>query len=178
MLITYEATIQNTLRFKYKRRAMVSTLALVGMLLQACQTSLTSQKPDPALSMLNSVAMEVQRITRRVNEIQQTNNATYREPVMNDQRLETKILNTDYVGPPNYLLQELARRIGYRFVASGIQNSPSGRLRDSVRNPLNVIVKAQQETVINLIREVGSQLGGNAIVSVSEPSKLIRLELL
>ena len=156
----------------FKNTAAVS----ICLISSACLSRMPPPTTDPALSLLNSVAVEVSTMTRQVSEIQQASYTTFNEPRVTDPALLSEISVLDYVGSPTHLLQELATRIGYSYVQLGSQ---TGQLKEQpMPFSTTVTVRARRQSVITIVREVAAQVGNGIVVSVSETQQELRLEFL
>lgn len=79
--------------------------------------------------------------------------------------LEIDLINVDYIGMPQELLQTLAYRYGYRFVEVG--------QRQQLRS-INVNVK--QARPVDILQTIGQQVDQRADVVLSLSSRTIRLQ--
>jgi hypothetical protein len=142
----------------------------------ACKTIGAPPSTDPALLLLESVANEVRTITQQVSEIQQTNEPIYRELIPSDSRLLAKVNVLDYVGSPANLLQKLAARIGYSYLELGSYTFENRHRATPFA--ISIVIRAKEQTVLNIIRDVAAQVGNGIVVSVSERQQEITLEYL
>lgn len=72
----------------------------------------------------------------------------------------------EWIGPIGTLLESLAEKAGYRFVAGG-RTPPA---------PLVVSVSAEEEALIFVLRDVGLQAGAGALVVVDAARGEVRLD--
>lgn len=77
----------------------------------------------------------------------------------------TRAMTLTWVGPPEDLLRLAADRASYTFLTVG----------DAPPTPLVVTVDAQNETVIDILRDVGLQLGVRADVRVDSTRRMVEL---
>ncbi len=87
------------------------------------------------------------------------------QPIVNAPEELTRAMTITWVGPPDQLLRKLADRSSYNFIALG--NRPPV--------PLVVNVDVQNEPVIEILRDIGLQLGVRADVRVDSERKIIEL---
>ena len=78
--------------------------------------------------------------------------------------LNTDLVDIDFIGSPQEILQTFALRYGYRYVEIG---------KYKRINPVNIrVVKASPE---NVLRNIGYQIDRSADVTLDQKSKTIRL---
>jgi len=77
----------------------------------------------------------------------------------------TRAMTLTWVGPPEDLLKRVADRASYSLLTVG----------DAPPTPLVVTVDAQNETVIDILRDVGLQLGVRADVRVDSMRRMVEL---
>lgn len=87
------------------------------------------------------------------------------QPIHNAPEELSRAITITWVGPPEQILRKLADRASYNFVALG--NRPPV--------PLVVNIDVQNEPVIEILRNVGLQLGVRADVKVDSERKIIEL---
>lgn len=78
--------------------------------------------------------------------------------------LQQDLINVDYIGMPQELLQTIAYRYGYRYVEVGH--------RQQLRS---INVKVANATPTDVLRSIGQQIDRQADVVLSLPSRTIRL---
>ncbi|HAU68021.1 MAG TPA: hypothetical protein DCW52_06440 [Gammaproteobacteria bacterium] len=157
---------------RFKNTILVS----ICLISSACLSRISLPTTDPALTLLNSVAVDVSTMTRQVSEVQQASYPRFSEPNVTDPALLSKISVIDYVGSPTRLLQELATRIGYTYIQLGSQTGQYSE--QPMPFTTTVSVRARQQSVINIVREIAAQVGNGIVVSVSESQQELRLEFL
>lgn len=79
--------------------------------------------------------------------------------------MQLDLINVDFIGMPQELLQTIAYRYGYRFIEVG----PRQQLR-------SINVKVEQTSPVEVLRTIGLQVDRNADVVLSVPSRTIRLQ--
>lgn len=87
------------------------------------------------------------------------------EPIHNAPEELQRAMTLSWVGPPEQVLRKLADRASYNFIALG--NRPPV--------PLVVNVDVQNQPVIEILRDIGLQLGVRADVRVDSTRQMIEL---
>jgi len=87
------------------------------------------------------------------------------EPIHNAPEELSRAITITWVGPPEQILRKLADRASYNFLSLG--NRP----------PISLVVNVdvQNEPVIEVLRDIGLQLGVRADVKVDSERKIIEL---
>jgi defect-in-organelle-trafficking protein DotD len=75
------------------------------------------------------------------------------------------VLDIDYQGPPQPLLEALAYRYGYRYTESGERS----HLQD-------ISIHADKRRVLDVLRDLSGQIDTEADVTLDKPNKIIRLD--
>ena len=114
-----------------------------------------AEAADRAAQALETLsAIENQRTPARV------------EPLIDDVPAELRrSLSVKWAGPISPLTEAVAARIGYRFLTSG--NTPA--------IPVIVTVDARQTPAVNLLRDIGYQMGRRGELIVDPASKTIEV---
>jgi defect-in-organelle-trafficking protein DotD len=87
------------------------------------------------------------------------------QPIHNAPSELMRAMTITWVGPPEQLLRRAASRASYTFLAVG----------DAPPVPLSVNIDAENKPVIDILRDVGLQLGLRADVKVDSERRLVEL---
>jgi len=77
-----------------------------------------------------------------------------------------RALTFDWTGPVEPLIEELTRKAGYRYGIIG--NKPS--------LPITISMRANNKPLINVLRDIGIQMGARADLKVDAQSRMIEVQ--
>lgn len=153
-------------------RFVPKTAAIVGilLLLAACQmperNAQVVASPDKVSLMLAEAADKASTSLESLAAIeQQKSSGIAVQPIVNAPEELSRAITLTWVGPPEQVLRKLADRASYSFVTLG--NRPPV--------PLVVNVDVQNQPVIEVLRDVGLQLGVRGDVKVDSQREIIEL---
>jgi len=122
--------------------------------------------PDKVSLMLAEAADKASNSLQTLAAIEQTKSPGVAvQPITNAPDELMRAMTITWVGPPEQLMRKLADRASYNFIALG--NRPPV--------PLVVNVDVQNEPVIEILRDIGLQLGVRADVKVDSERQMIEL---
>ena len=154
------------------RRSIGACCALIGtaVLLSACHAPKREAQvvasPDKVSLMLAEAADKASNSLEALAAIEQTRSPGVAvQPIHNAPDQLSRAMTITWVGPPEQVLRKLADRASYNFVALG--NRPPV--------PLVVNVDVQNQPVIEILRDIGLQLGVRADVKVDSARQIIEL---
>lgn len=160
-----------TLNFIHARTISGSAVALSMLLaLSACavpqrQAQVVSS-PDKVSLMMAEAADRASTSLETLAAIeQQKSPGVAVQPIHNAPEELARAITITWVGPPEQVLRKLADRASYNFVALG--NRPPV--------PLVVNIDVQNQPVIEILRDIGLQLGVRGDVKVDSERKIIEL---
>ncbi len=157
--------------FKAEKKFIPLALAAICVMLGACEMTpkrnpqvVTS--PDKVSLMLAEAADRASNSLQTLAAIeQQKSPGVAVQPIHNAPEELARAMTLTWVGPPEQVLKKLADRASYNFIALG--NRPP--------LPLVVNVDVQNEPVIEILRDIGLQLGVRADVKVDSERQMIEL---
>lgn len=148
--------------------AALSTIAV--LLLGGCQlperNAQVVTSPDKVSLMLAEAADKASTSLETLAAIEQKKSPGVAvAPINNAPEELTRAISVSWVGPPEQILRKLADRAGYSFVTLG--NRPPV--------PLIINLDVQNQPVIEVLRDIGLQLGVRADVKVDAESGIVEL---
>jgi len=148
---------------------LCACLAL-SLMLSACgppkRNAQVVASPDKVSLMLAEAADRASNSLETLAAIEQTKSPGVAvQPIHNAPEELSRAMTITWVGPPEDLLRKLADRASYNFVALG--NRPPV--------PLVVNTDVQNMPVIEILRDIGLQLGVRADVKVDSTRQIIEL---
>lgn len=157
------------------RKINILSICLLGILLSACSGSVfknTKSEPQVVSSpnkvslMLAEAADKTSNALEELAAIEQEKSpAVAVQPIHNAPSELRRAVTLKWVGPAEQVARLLADRASYTFLAIG--NAPPV--------PLVVNVDAANEPVIEVLRDLGLQLGGRADIKVDSVRKVVEL---
>ena len=156
-----------------KNLLLLSALVLIPAFMTGCTYKRAEQRdpqvvasPDKVSLMLAEAADKASNALETLAAVEQSRSpAVAVQPIHNAPPELTRAMTITWVGPAEQLLHKLADRASYTFITVG----------DRPPSPLTVNVDAQNETVIDLLRSVGLQLGVRADVKVDSTRRMVEL---
>jgi defect in organelle trafficking protein DotD len=122
--------------------------------------------PDKVSLMMAEAADKASNSLQALAAIEQTKSpAVAVQPIHNAPEELARAVTITWVGPPEQILLKLADRASYNFVTLG--NRPPV--------PLVINVDVQNQPVIEILRDIGLQLGVRGDVKVDSTRKIIEL---
>jgi len=161
--------MQNT--HDIKRFIPVTALSAVAILaLAGCQlperNAQVVASPDKVSLMLAEAADKASNSLETLAAIEQKKSPGVAvAPISNAPEELARAITITWVGPPEQIIRKLADRASYNFVTLG--NRPPV--------PLVVNIDVQNEPVIEVLRDIGLQLGVRGDVKVDAEKKIIEL---
>jgi defect-in-organelle-trafficking protein DotD len=152
-------------------KRLVPVLAACGAIaLSACQlperNAQVVASPDKVSLMLAEAADKASNSLQTLAAIEQDRSpAVAVQPITNAPEELSRAVTLTWVGPPEQVLRKLADRASYNFVTLG--NRPPV--------PLVVNIDVQNKPVIEVLRDIGLQLGVRGDVKVDSEQKMIEL---
>lgn len=147
------------------KKTIVGASVAVAMLLTGCQsTTTTSLNP---VSPLNIIAQESQKAVIAQQSLKTAQSAQLRELQVKQARFNVDVLNVNYIGTPQVLLNSVATHFGYRYLEAGPERALS------VVNFTNRKVTANE-----LVKDVGVFVNGQANIVIDHQNKTIVLQTL
>lgn len=122
--------------------------------------------PDKVSLMLAEAADKASNSLQTLAAIEQTRSPGVAvQPITNAPEELMRAMTLTWVGPPEQILRKLADRASYNFLALG--NRPPV--------PLVINIDVQNKPVIEILRDIGLQLGVRADVKVDAERQMIEL---
>lgn len=143
-------------------------------MLSACAGNFKSQPRDPQVVtspdkvslMLAEAADKASNALETLAAVEQSRSpAVAVQPIHNAPPELTRAMTITWIGPAEQLTKKLADRASYTFLAVG----------DKPPVPLTVNIDAENEPVIDLLRDVGLQLGVRADIKVDSTRRMVEL---
>lgn len=123
-------------------------------------------EPDKVSLMLAEAADKASDALQTLAAVEQSRSpAVAVQPIHNAPPELTRAMTITWIGPVEQLLKKLADRASYTFITVG----------DRPPSPLTVNIDAENETVIDLLRSAGLQLGVRADVKVDSTRRMVEL---
>lgn len=154
-----------------KRFIPVAALSAIGILtLSGCQlperNAQVVASPDKVSLMLAEAADKASTSLETLAAIEQKKSPGVAvAPISNAPEELARAITITWVGPPEQIIRKLADRASYNFVTLG--NRPPV--------PIVVNIDVQNEPVIEVLRDIGLQLGVRGDVKVDAEKKIIEL---
>lgn len=146
--------------------AMIGAVAVAGCEALPKRNPQVVASPDKVSLMLAEAADKASNSLQTLAAIEQTRAPGVAvQPITNAPDELMRAMTLTWVGPPEQILRKLADRASYNFLALG--NRPPV--------PLVVNVDVQNKPVIEILRDVGLQLGVRADVKVDSERQMIEL---
>lgn len=154
--------------FRFTPHVMAALLAVFA--LSGCQmperNAQVVTSPDKVSLMLAQAADKASNSLETLAAIEQSKTPGVAvQPISNAPEELMRAMTLTWVGPPEQVLRKLADRASYNFVTLG--NRPPV--------PLVINVDVQNKPVIEVLRDVGLQLGARGDVKVDADNKMIEL---
>ncbi len=151
-----------------KKISIFLMTGVVGML-AACTPRVNQQlvaSPDPVALRLAAAADKASAALQTLAAIEQARNPGEAVQMPPDAPVELRrIISISWTGPIKPIVQQLADRAGYRLEVNG----------DRPPAPIVVSVNAREESVIEVLRDVGLQAGQRADIAVDPTHHLVEL---
>lgn len=158
-----------------KRYFALLTLVVSGLMLSGCETfrpmpvkepQMVAQ-PEGVTVRLAEAADRASRSLETLAAVEKTRNpeAAAAATIPNAPRELRRTMSIRWYGKPAPLLQQIADRAGYNFKTIG-KEPPA---------PLIVAINAEDRILIDMLRDVGLQLGGKSHVKVDASRRMIEL---
>jgi len=146
--------------------AVIGTVILLGGCALPERKAQVVNSPDKVSLMLAEAADKASNSLETLAAIeQQKSPGVAVQPIHNAPEELARAITITWVGPPEQILRKLSDRASYSFVTLG--NRPPV--------PLVINVDVQNEPVIEVLRDVGLQLGVRGDVKVDSERKIIEL---
>ncbi|MCL2875789.1 MAG: DotD/TraH family lipoprotein [Betaproteobacteria bacterium] len=136
--------------------AVVVSLAIVGCMMMP--------QPDPGSQADKLIAEKVAEASEAQAEYSALLAEKHQQTLRKQAKLETDVIDVDWIGSPNEFLQMMADRYGYRYIEAGART----KLR-------TVNVFTRKSPAIEVLRDVATQIGRSADVHLEMEKKVIRL---
>lgn len=159
----------------YQKRAFLLSLYLgTASLLSACSGFHTEKPRDPQVVtspdkvslMLAEAADKASNALETLAAVEQSRSpAVAVQPIHNAPPELVRAMTITWIGPAEQLIKKLADRASYTFLAVG----------DKPPVPLTVNIDAENVPVIDLLRDVGLQLGVRADIKVDSERRMVEL---
>lgn len=158
----------------YKDYPVFLTLLLIaGLFLTGCSGYRTKERdpqviasPDKVSLMLAEAADKASNALETLAAVEQSRSpAVSVQPIHNAPPELTRAMTITWIGPAEQFVKKLADRASYTFLTVG----------DKPPVPLTVNVDAENEPVIDILRDVGLQLGVRADVKVDSTRRMVEL---
>lgn len=165
------------IKTKYNNLKKTTFLGLcLGILfpLSACNGYYTQKPRDPQVVtspdkvslMLAEAADKASNALETLAAVEQSRSpAVAVQPIHNAPPELVRAMTIQWIGPAEQLVKKLADRASYTFLAVG----------DKPPVPLTVNIDAENELVIDLLRDVGLQLGVRADIKVDSERRMVEL---
>jgi len=122
--------------------------------------------PDKVSAMLAQAADRASSALEELAAVEQTRTpSTAAEPVSNAPAVLQRAITVNWVGPVEQITKTLAERASYGFKVFG--NAPP--------TPLVVSIDAENKPVIDVLRDIGLQMGQRANLRVDAPARNVEL---
>lgn len=162
--------MQYITRYKMKH---IFTLSLSILALSACAyypkqgTPQLVAEPDTVDLMLADAADRATRALETLAAMEQTQMPIKPVAVVPDAPQELqRAVTFDWTGPVEPLVEELARKAGYQYGVIG--NKPV--------TPITVSMNVTNKPLINVLRDIGIQMGARADLKVNGPARMIEIQ--
>lgn len=154
-----------SIRFSGVALGLIAAIAVSGCAVEKRNPQVVAA-PDKVSLMLAEAADKASNSLQTLAAIEQTKAPGVAvQPITNAPEELMRAMTITWVGPPEQMLGKLADRASYNFLALG--NRPPV--------PLVVNVDVQNKPVIEILRDVGLQLGVRADVKVDSERRMIEL---
>lgn len=151
----------------------LSALALMPSLLAGCTYTRAEVRdpqvvtsPDRVSLMLAEAADKASNALETLAAVEQSRSPGVAvQPIHNAPPELTRAMTITWIGPAEQLLKKIADRASYTYIAIG----------DKPPSPLTVSIDTENRPVIDLLRDVGLQLGVRADVKVDSTRRMVEL---
>lgn len=152
------------------QRSILYTCTAALLLLSACSQKIQSPQvvasPDKVSLMLAEAADKAARSLETLAAVEQAKSPGVAvEPIHNAPVELQRVITVDWVGPAEQISQKLADRASYEFMLYGAPPPV----------PLIVSLDVENRPVIEVLRDIGLQLGARADVKVDAQRKTVEL---
>lgn len=158
-----------TIKIRRSLPGFVTALAVLAMVSGCKLPERNAQvvaSPDKVSLMLAEAADKASNSLQTLAAIEQTRSSGVSvQPIVNAPEELSRAITLTWVGPPEQILRKLADRASYNFVTLG--NRPPV--------PAVVSIDVQNKPVIEVLRDVGLQLGVRGDVKVDSQAQIIEL---
>ncbi len=163
------------LKIIYKKHfLLLSAMLGIGLVLSACTPSNRVEvrdpqvvtSPDKVSLMLAEAADKASSALETLAAVEQSrSSAVAVQPIHNAPPELKRAMTINWIGPAEQLTKKLADRASYTFLAVG----------DRPPVPLTVSIDVENRPVIDILRDVGLQLGVRADIKVDSTRRMIEL---
>lgn len=144
----------------------LGTLILAGGCTQRVENPQVVASPDKVSLMLAEAADRASRSLETLAAVEQAQSPGVAvQPIHNAPDELERAITVEWIGPAEQLAQKLADRASYQFLAYG----------DPPPIPLLVNVNVENRPVIEVLRDIGLQLGARADVKVDAQKKMVEI---
>ena len=151
-------------------RFSVLCMAIVALSLSACSQRVENPQvvvsPDKVSLMLAEAADKASRSLETLAAVEQARSPGVAvQPIHNAPTELARTISVEWIGPASQITQKLANRASYQFLSYG--NQPPV--------PLLVNINVENRPVIEVLRDIGLQLGVRADVKVDAQRRVVEL---
>lgn len=150
---------------------ILTVFCAAGLLLSACEhkpqrDAQVVASPDKVSLMLAEAADKASNALETLAAVEQAKSPGVAvQPIHNAPQELRRAITVNWVGPAQQITKQLADRAGYSFLAVG----------DRPPVPLVVSIDVQNQPVIDVLRDIGLQLGVRADIKVDGTRKIVEL---
>jgi len=157
---------QKTALFGLCLAALLPISACNGYYTQKPRDPQVVTSPDKVSLMLAEAADKASNALETLAAVEQSRSpAVAVQPIHNAPPELVRAMTIQWIGPAEQLVKKLADRASYTFLAVG----------DKPPVPLTVNIDAENQPVIDLLRDVGLQLGVRADIKVDSQRRMVEL---
>ena len=146
--------------FKMRPAVLLCAVALI-LPLAGCPTMQNNDNESQADQL---IAEKVAEASKAQSEYSALLTEKHQQMLRKQEKLESDVIDVDWIGSPNEFLQMMADRYGYRYIEAGS--------RASLRS-INIFVR--KSPAIEVLRDVATQINNRADVQLDMDQKVIRL---
>lgn len=151
-------------------RFPILCIAMIALSLSACSQRVENPQvvvsPDKVSLMLAEAADKASRSLEALAAVEQARSPGVAvQPIHNAPTELARTISVEWIGPADQIVQKLANRASYQFLSYGNQ-SPV---------PLLVNINVENRPVIEVLRDIGLQLGARADVKVDAQRRAVEL---
>lgn len=132
-----------------------------------CQTTPDTIQATPSYASIEILAQESQRAVLAQMSLKTAQAETLKNIQVKQAKFTTDIIDSNYIGTPEVLLNSVANHFGYRY----LENGPSRTL------PIVNFVERKQ-TGFELVKDIGVFIDGYANITIDHQNKTILLTYL